>query len=241
MKAHPINDKDTQKNDKETLSTLIDFMGNLDGGINNEDFKELKQQMMDSGMSVKNLVDLIGENFADVLLSREIIDVQIQKLTDTAKIPEYSHATDACADIYSDEDVVIGPGETYPVSTGLAVAIPDGFVVHIYPRSGLSVNTKLRLANSVGIIDAGYRDEIKVPLWNAGDAPYHVEKGMRIAQMDITHSPAIEFYEVENVKEIPGDRLGGFGSSGLFEMPSAFKEEGAQDFLFQVEALNGEV
>lgn len=220
MKAHIIENQNpaSPQNDRELLSSLIDFMGQVDGGINNEDFQELKGQMMNSGMSSTDLFNLLGNNFAEALISRQIIDVKLQKLTDTAIVPTYSHTTDACADIYADEDVIIAPGATHTVSTGLAFAIPDGFVIHVYARSGLSVKTPLRLANSVGIIDAGYRDELKVPCWNSGTEPLHIEKGMRIAQMDIIPSPAMEFYEVENVKDIPGDRLGGFGSSGLFEM-----------------------
>lgn len=218
MKARTVNDVPQKTEDKEVLSSLIDFMGQIDGGIDNEDFQELKKQMMDSGMSTEDLFNLLGDNFVEALISRQIVDVQIQKLTDTATIPTYSHTTDACADIYADEDVIIAPGQTHMVSTGLAFAIPEGFVVHVYARSGLSAKTSLRLANSVGIIDAGYRDELKILCWNTGTEPFHIEKGMRIAQMDIMPSPAMEFYEVDNVKDIPGDRLGGFGSSGLFEM-----------------------
>ena len=217
MKAHIAETPTPPQDDKELLSSLIDFMGQVDGGIDNKEFQELKNIMMNSGMSTADLFTLLGDNFAETLLSRQIIDVQLQKLTETAMIPTYGHTTDACADIYSDEDVVIEPGQTHTVSTGIALAIPNGFVVHVYPRSGLSMKTGLRLANSTGIIDAGYRDELKVLLWNTGDTPYHIEKGMRIAQMDIMPSPAIEFYEVENVKDIPGDRLGGFGSTGLFD------------------------
>lgn len=217
MKAHIPENLTPPVDDRETLSAMIDFMGQIDGGIDNEEFKALKEQMMNSGMRTEDLFTLLGNNFAETLLSRQIIDVRLQKLTDTAVIPTYSHTTDACADIYADEDVVIAPGATHCVSTGLAFAIPDGFVIHVYARSGLSVKTPLRLANSVGIIDAGYRDELKVPCWNSGTEPLHIEKGMRIAQMDIMPSPAIEFYEVDNVKDIPGDRLGGFGSTGIFD------------------------
>lgn len=218
MKAHIPENLTPPVDDRETLSAMIDFMGQIDGGIDNEEFKALKEQMMNSGMRTEDLFTLLGNNFAETLLSRQIIDVRLQKLTDTAMIPAYSHTSDACADIYSDEDVVIEPGATHAVSTGIALAIPDGFVIHVYARSGLSAKTGLRLANSVGIIDAGYRDELKVPCWNSGTEPLHIEKGMRIAQMDIMPSPAIEFYEVDNVKDVPGDRMGGFGSSGLFEM-----------------------
>jgi dUTP pyrophosphatase len=220
MDAHVIENKNPSTpqndNDKETLSALIDLMGQIDGGIENEDFKELKEVMMNSGMTTEGLISLLGNNFAEAIISRPIINVGIQKLTSTAVVPTYSHTTDACADIYADEDVTILPGCTVPVSTGIAFAIPDGFVVHVYARSGLSLKTGLRLANSVGVIDAGYRDELKILCWNAGNEPIVIEKGMRIAQMDIMQSPAIEFYEVENVKDFGEDRMGGFGSSGLF-------------------------
>lgn len=215
MDAHVIENKNSN-NDKETLSALIDLMGQIDGGTDNEDFKETKEQMMNSGMSAKDLISLLGDNFVETVISRPIVNIGIQKLTSTAVVPTYSHITDACADIYADEDVTILPGCTVPVSTGIAFAIPDGFVVHVYARSGLSLKTNLRLANSVGVIDAGYRDELKILCWNAGNEPIIIEKGMRIAQMDIMQSPAIEFYEVENVKDFGEDRMGGFGSSGLF-------------------------
>ena len=218
MDARIIEEKTNITNDKELLSSRIDLMGNIETDIDPEDFAEIKKQMLNSGMSTEDLFNLLGDNLAEIALKRQIVDIKIQKLTQTAKMPEYSHTTDACADIYADEDVIIAPGETHCVSTGLALAIPDGFMVHIYARSGLSVKTPLRLANSVGIIDAGYRDELKVPCWNSGTEPLHIEKGMRIAQMDIMPSPAMEFYEVDNVKDIPGDRMGGFGSSGLFEV-----------------------
>lgn len=215
MKAHPIENQNAI-NDKETLEALVNFMGALDGGVNNPEFKATKKEIMESGISSEQLWELMTSNAAEEILGREIIDVKVQKLTETAIIPTYSHTTDACADIYADEDAIILPGCTAAISTGIALAIPDGFVVHVYARSGLSLKTNLRLANSVGIIDAGYRDELKILCWNAGTEPITIEKGMRIAQMDIMQSPAIEFHEVKNVKDFGEDRMGGFGSSGLF-------------------------
>jgi len=215
MKAHPIENKNTT-DDKETLSALVDLMGQIDGGIDDEEFQEFKDEIMNSGITTEGLMTLLGDNFSEAILNRPIVDVQIQRLTETAIIPTYSHSTDACADIYADEDAIILPGCTAAISTGIALAIPNGFVVHIYARSGLSLKTNLRLANSVGIIDAGYRDELKILCWNAGTDPITIEKGMRIAQMDIMQSPAIEFHEVKNVKDFGEDRMGGFGSSGLF-------------------------
>lgn len=238
MNAHII---ENSSQDKETLSSLVDLIGHIDGGVNNEDFQELKNQIMESGITAEGFLSLLGNSFTETMISRPIIDVKIQRLTDTAIIPTYSHVSDACADIYADEEVTIMPGDTYPVSTGIALAIPDGFVIHVYPRSGLSMRTGLRLANSTGIIDAGYRDELKVLIWNTGEVPYHVEKGMRIAQMDIMQSPAMDFYEVENIKEIPGDRLGGFGSSGLFDMITSENPEDQAKLIAEIERFNGEV
>lgn len=215
MKAHPIENKNTA-DDKETLSALVDLIGQIDGGIDDEEFQEFKDEIMGSGITTEGLTTLLGNNFSEAILNRPIVDIQIQRLTETAIIPTYSHSTDACADIYADEDAIILPGCTTAISTGIALAIPNGFVVHVYARSGLSLKTNLRLANSVGIIDAGYRDELKIPCWNAGTEPITIEKGMRIAQMDIMQSPAIEFHEVKNVKDFGEDRKGGFGSSGLF-------------------------
>lgn len=209
MNAH-ISEK------QNNMSQLIDAMGKIDGSYGTEDFNEVKQDMLNSGMDMEGLLELIGNAFPGIVLQRDVIDVSIQRLTDTAQVPTYSNPDDACADLYADEDVYIHPGETHLVSTGIALAIPSGHACHIYPRSGISAKTSLRLANSVGVIDAGYRDEIKVPMWNAGTEDVHIIKGMRIAQMDILPSPGIDFYEVEDVKEIGEDRGGGFGHSGLF-------------------------
>jgi dUTP pyrophosphatase len=121
------------------------------------------------------------------------------------------------------------------------MAIPEGFVVHVYARSGLSMKTGLRLANAVGVIDAGYRDELKILLWNTGKEAFHIEKGMRIAQMDIKESPMIEFFETENIKNIPGDRMGGFGSSGLFELLNSTDSERLEILTQEMIKSNGEI
>lgn len=217
MNARIIEGQENTSNDKELLSNVLDFMGKLEQGdpnFDSQEFESLKQQMLDSGMSTEDLFNILGDNFAEAVIKRSIVDVPIQLLTATAQTPTYAHLADACADIYADEDYWLQPNETHPISTGIALAIPDGYVCHIYARSGLSVKTGLRVANSVGIIDAGYRDEIKVPLWNTGVEPFKIEKGMRIAQMNIMPSPAMEFYEVDNVKDYGVDREGGFGSTG---------------------------
>ena len=210
--------KTPEEQDKENLEAMLNFIGKLDSGITQDDFLSVKQAILNSGMTTEDFFALMGDNLAETVLHREIVDVPCQLLSRTAIPPEYAHTTDACADIRADEEVTIMPGETAAVKTGFALAIPEGYVCHIYPRSGLSKLHGLRIPNSVGVIDAGYRDEVQVLLWNTNDVPFKVEQGMRIAQMDIMPSPAMEFYLVDNVKEYGEDRGGGFGSTGMTEM-----------------------
>lgn len=239
MKAIPIENP-VPSTEAETLDALLNFMGTFGGG-DTEEFKQVKEIIKDNGITSEQLWNLMTSNAIDEIISRRTIDVKIQRLTKTAIIPTYSHISDGCADIYADEDVIIMPGETHPVSTGIAIAIPDGFVIHVYPRSGLSMKTGLRLANSTGIIDAGYRDELKVLIWNTDNEPCHIEKGMRIAQMDIMESPMIEFEEIEDIKSIAGDRFGGFGSSGLFEMLTSEDPEDQAKLIAEIEQFNGKI
>lgn len=225
MNARPVGPVDENKpltaeeQDKQTLGALIDLMGKIDGGINDEEFADLKANMMEH-LTTEDLMELLGNEFVEAVAHRQIVDVPCQLLSLSAMPPEYANTSDACADLFADEDVTIMPGETYAVKTGFALAIPEGYVCHVYPRSGISKKTGVRIANSVGVIDAGYRDEVKVLLWNTGKEPYTVTKGMRIAQMDIMPSPAMEFVPVDNVKEYGEDRGGGFGSTGLTAIES---------------------
>lgn len=204
---------DNQPDDRKELEDLINLMGTF-GGYDPETFEQEKQAILDSGITYDDLMSILTDSFKDKMGPREIVNVKIQRLTDTARIPEYAHLTDACADLYADETVVINPGETKIISTGLAIAIPPAYVVHIYPRSSIGVKTPLRLPNSVGVIDSGYRDEIKIIYTNTGNEPYEVKSGTRIAQMSIDLAPMARFEVVDNVKEIGEDRGGGIGSTG---------------------------
>ena len=210
--TNPVDEAmDTSKH--EDFENLLNIMGMI-GGFNPETFEEEKQAILNSGIKYEDFLSIMSENFSEKFGPREITDVQVQKLTDSAKVPTYAHATDACADLYADETVILAPGETKLISTGIAIAIPIGYVVHIYPRSSIGAKTPLRLSNSVGVIDSGYRDEIKIIYTNTGMEPYTIEKGSRIAQMSIDLSPIARFEVVENVKEIGEDRGGGIGSTG---------------------------
>jgi dUTP pyrophosphatase len=209
-----INNENTdESNEREQFSQVLDLMGKF-GGFDPSTFEAEKEEILNSGISLDDFTQILGENMADQFGPRQIVDVDIQKLTDTAIIPSYSHESDACADIYADETITILPGETKLVSTGIAFAIPMGYVVHIYPRSSIGVKTPLRLANSVGVIDAEYRDEIKIIYTNIGTEAYTIHQGDRIAQMSIDAAPFARFNLVTDVKTIGEDRGGGFGSTG---------------------------
>lgn len=147
---------------------------------------------------------------------REKVEVFVEKCRNTAILPRYAHEDDAGMDIYAAEKVTIAPGKTALVPTGLKMAIPDGFELQVRPRSGLSLKTPLRVPNSPGTIDSGYRDEICVIVWNSSDSEeIVVNQGDRIAQFVLSRVPMAVFTEVKSAAEIGIDRGGGFGSSGV--------------------------
>ncbi|TXK17495.1 dUTP diphosphatase [Homoserinibacter sp. GY 40078] len=129
-------------------------------------------------------------------------------------VPTYSHPGDAGADLTSTDDVVLGPGERATLGTGTAIALPDGYVAFVVPRSGLAARHGITIVNSPGTVDAGYRGEIRVTLLNTDRSePYTVRAGDRIAQLIVMPVSRAEFIPVER---LPGsDRgEGGFGSTG---------------------------
>lgn len=144
---------------------------------------------------------------------REKVEVKIKKLTPDAKLPTYAHDTDAGADVYSSESVTLNPYETKLIGTGIATAIPKGYEISIRPRSGLSLKSPLRIANSPATIDSLYRGEIKIIMTNTGSSPFSIEKGDRIAQMIISPVPMIQWNEVEELDSTERGS-GGFGSTG---------------------------
>ena len=146
-----------------------------------------------------------------VVSGRTSISVKIKKLNPDAIIPSYANPTDAGADISAIEDTTIEPNETKIIKTGIAISMPTGYMIQIYPRSGLSAKTGLRIANSVGIVDASYNKEIGVIITNTAATPYTIEKGARIAQLVIMPVPMIKWEEVE---ELEDSGRGGFGSTG---------------------------
>jgi len=142
-----------------------------------------------------------------------MITIKWKKVHPDAKIPSFAYPGDAGADLTACEDIVILPGQRVAIPTGLQVEIPQGYELQIRPRSGLSLNTSLIIANSPGTVDSGYRGEVKVIIWNAGKEPYYIKKGDKIAQAVIHQLPHVMHIEVEDLSDTDrGSR--GFGSSG---------------------------
>ncbi len=218
-------------------------------GLSPEDFAETYQKIVDEVAGIDELSDvkkdfvvqLFGiifnkiEKYYDALNQKVIIPTE---LINDAKLPKYAHEGDGAMDIYALDDYTINPGETKLIPTGIKMAIPQGYGILVQPRSGLSLKSKLRIANTPGLIDSGYRDEIGVIVENI-EPPfkdidydfdnegnikinsilhgqsYTISKGERFAQIRLVQIPTALLQPVNNVKEIGEDRGGGFGSSGM--------------------------
>jgi dUTP pyrophosphatase len=142
-----------------------------------------------------------------------MIELPILRLRDDAVVPARAYAGDAGLDLAACERAELGPGERATVGTGLAVAIPPGYAGFVQPRSGLAAKHGITIVNTPGLVDSGYRGELRVVLLNTDDAePFVVEPGMRIAQLVIVPLPDVDPVEVE---ELPESERGvrGFGSS----------------------------
>ncbi len=140
--------------------------------------------------------------------------VQVTRLRPDARLPAQAYDGDAGLDLSACERVELGPGERAVVGTGIAVAIPPGHAGLVLPRSGLAARHGLGKVNAPGLIDEGYRGEVKVILLNTDRTePFVVEPGMRIAQLVVVELPQVEVVEVDELP--PSDRgAGGLGSSG---------------------------
>lgn len=143
------------------------------------------------------------------------MEVKIKKLDPRAKLPQYGSVSAAGADLYAllEESVTLAPGETALLPTGLSAEIPEGYVGLIFARSSLGIKRGLAPANKVGVIDADYRGEIKVGLYNHSGEPQTVEPFERVAQFMIVPFLRAEFTESEALSDTDRGE-GGFGSTG---------------------------
>jgi dUTP pyrophosphatase len=144
-----------------------------------------------------------------------VTELPVARLRDEAVLPAQAYDGDAGLDLAACERVELGPGERAVVGTGVAVAIPGGHAGLVVPRSGLAARHGLTIVNSPGLIDSGYRGELKVILLNT-DArePFVVEPGMRIAQLVLVEVASVHLLEVGELAESERGAAG-FGSSGV--------------------------
>lgn len=170
--------------------------------------------------------------------TKRVINIPIEFCNKDAKMPVYARIGDAGMDIFALEDIEVNPGETKLIPTGIKVAIPIGYELQVRPKSGRALKTKLRVANTPGTIDSGYRDEIGVIIENIESPikdityefdshgrpiitsiehgrPFIIEKGSKFAQLVLSEVPTASFYEVDDVGKIGENRGGGFGSTGV--------------------------
>jgi dUTP pyrophosphatase len=144
-----------------------------------------------------------------------VIDLQVARLRDGAILPSQAYEGDAGLDLAACDRLELGPGERGVVGTGVAVAVPDGWAGLVVPRSGLAAKHGLTLVNSPGLIDAGYRGELKVIMLNTdAHEPFVVEPGMRVAQLVLVEAAGVRLVEVEQLSASERGTAG-LGSSGL--------------------------
>lgn len=213
-------------------------------------FGEIEKSIDDTALSTQKR-DFLKEMMLSIInaindtegISKRMVATPIELCHPDAKIPQYAHVSDSGMDVYALEDITIHPGETKLVHTGIKVALPVGYEIQVRPKSGRALKTKMRVANSPGTIDQGYRDEICViidniepPIKDITTVPHfkedgsvshfdvtsivygsdmHIGKGEKFAQLVLMEVPKVAFYRVDSVMNIGEDRGGGFGSTGL--------------------------
>lgn len=218
---------------------IEDFSDNIDKII--EAVDELAVEGTELSDSKKDFLKFIFTTFintmeASKMVSHRIINIPIELCRENAKIPTYATDGSAAMDIYSPEEYIIGPGESIMIPTGLKVNIPKGYALLIQPRSGMSRKTKLRIANTPGLIDSDYHGEIGVIVENI-DPPikeaniitfndgtledanlygssFTIGKGERFAQMRLVEVPMVNWLEVSSLGDFENDHGAGFGSTG---------------------------
>ena len=217
---------------------IEDFTDNLDSLVQAVD--ELAVEGQELSDSKKDFLKFIFTTFANTMeqsnmVSHRIITIPVEVCREGAKLPTYATNGSAAMDIYSPEEYTIGPGECIIIPTGLKVNIPIGYALLIQPRSGLSRKTKLRVANTPGLIDSDYHEEIGVIIENI-DPPikqigsellngelidgtlygssFTIGKGERFAQMRLVEVPLVNWLPVNSLGTFENDHGAGFGSTG---------------------------
>ena len=159
------------------------------------------------------------------------VEVLVSRLDPDLPLPAYAHPGDAGADLLTTIDVSLAPGERGLVPTGIALALPEGYVALVHPRSGLAARFGVSIVNAPGTVDAGYRGEIKVLLVNLDPRePVRLGRGDRVAQLVVQRVEQARFVEVDRLPgSVRGD--GGYGSTGGFAPQQPLVQEKAQETL----------
>lgn len=172
------------------------------------------RSLKDANPNKIEFITMILEIFTGDFNDAEVFVEFIHK-DEKSKLPAYANLTDAGADIYVNNDLVVGPGEFgVIVPTGMKMAIPVGWQLAVRPRSGLSHKTLIRVANAPGTLDSDYRDEVGIIIDNFDDNEFIVTNGDRLAQLVLEKVYKAKYTEVTSVAGIGDDRGGGYGHSG---------------------------
>lgn len=215
----------------------------------NEICKEIDNQLTEFSQVKKDwLKQLMGATINAINetegISKRFVRIPYEKCHEDAKEPTYAHVSDSGMDVYALEDITLAPGEQKIIPIGIKVALPAGYELQVRAKSSIAAKTKFRIANGVGTIDAGYRNEIGIILENneppIKDITYEpvfdennnikylnitsieygksftIGKGQKFAQLVLAENPKAVLYEVESVSEIGENRNGGFGSTGAY-------------------------
>ena len=217
-----------------TAEDLVTSFNTISDAIDSiEEISQIKRDFLKSLLAA--LTNAVNETEG---IAKRFVQIPVELCHPDAKIPQYANTSDSGMDVYALDDYTIAPGETKLIPTGIKFALPPGYEIQVRPKSGRALKTKLRIANTPGTVDAGYRDEIKVIVENIEPpikdieydfddngtpiiksilhgAAYTIGKGEKFCQLVLMEVPKAALYRVEQVGEIGENRGGGFGSTGL--------------------------
>ena len=217
-----------------TAEDLVASFNTITGAIESiEEISQIKRDFLKSLLAT--LTNAVNETEG---IAKRFVQIPVELCHPDAKIPQYANTSDSGMDVYALDDYTIAPGETKLIPTGIKLALPPGYEIQVRPKSGRALKTKLRIANTPGTVDAGYRDEIKVIVENIEPpikdieydfddngtpviksilhgAAHTIGKGEKFCQLVLMEVPKAALYRVEQVGEIGENRGGGFGSTGL--------------------------
>ena len=197
----------------EMVTKVGTVIADVDGLLHAEDGVGIEYDDGSSTWEWAENVEKVDGTFPNIMSG---LSVEFQRLSETAKVPVKAHAGDAGFDLFADEDVMIQYGQTAIVATNIAIALPEGYVADIRPRSGLTSKTNIRV--HYGTIDSNYRGNVGIIVENGAKARHTksvvIEKGDKIAQMVILPLPKVQMLEVESL-ETTDRGTNGFGSTGV--------------------------